>query len=77
MTLYGGTKGLLENEKNICRFPQFANARLIGQNNLGEAIMPRLQGEVPKKTKAQAQSATTEGEPMTSDRRTVERLTQC
>jgi hypothetical protein len=48
MTLYGGKKGLIQNEKNICNFPQFANARLIGQNNTGEAIKPHLETKCPK-----------------------------
>jgi hypothetical protein len=51
MNLYGGKKGLIQNEKNICNFPQFANARLIGQNNTGEAIKPHLETRCPKKSK--------------------------
>jgi hypothetical protein len=49
MTLYGGKQGLIQNEKNICKFPQFANARLIGQNNTGEALKPYLETRCPKK----------------------------
>jgi hypothetical protein len=51
MSLYGGKNGLIQNEKNICTFPQFANARLIGQNNTGEAIKPHLETRCPKKSK--------------------------
>jgi hypothetical protein len=51
MNLYGGKQGLIQNEKNICNFPQFANARLIGQNNTGEAIKPHLETRCPKKKK--------------------------
>ncbi len=51
MTLNGGKQGLIQNEKNICNFPQFANARLIGQNNLGEAIKPHLETRCPKNKK--------------------------
>jgi hypothetical protein len=54
MTLYGGKKGLIQNEKNICTFPQFANARLIGQNNTGEAIKPHLETRCPKKKSKRA-----------------------
>ncbi len=51
MTLYGGKQGLIQNEKNICNFPQFANARMIGQNNTGEALKPLLETRCPKKAK--------------------------
>jgi hypothetical protein len=51
MNLFGGKQGLIQNEKNICKFPQFANARLIGQNNLGSAIKPLLETRCPKKKK--------------------------
>ena len=49
MTLYGGKKGLLENEKNTCRIRQFAHARLIGHNNLGAALVPQLKAKCKKK----------------------------
>ena len=51
LQLYGGKHGLIQNEKNICTFPQFANARLIGHNNTGEAIKPFLETKCPKKAK--------------------------
>ena len=35
MTLNGGKHGLLVNAENICAAPQFATARLVGQNNIG------------------------------------------
>jgi hypothetical protein len=52
MSLYGGKQGLIQNEKNICNFPQFANGRMIGQNNLGEAIKPHLETRCPKAAKS-------------------------
>ncbi len=42
LTLKGASHGLLQNEENPCSFPQFANVRMIGHNNLGEALKPRL-----------------------------------
>jgi hypothetical protein len=42
MTLRGGKHGLLVNAENTCAAPQFANATLIGQNNIGEKLRPRL-----------------------------------
>ena len=58
MTLYGGKQGLIQNEKNICNFPQFANARLIGQNNLGEAIKPHLETTLPEEESEAGQPQT-------------------
>jgi hypothetical protein len=52
MTLNGGKQGLIQNEKNICNFPQFANARLVGQSNLGEALKPHLETRCPKTPKS-------------------------
>jgi hypothetical protein len=43
MTLFGGPKrGLLVNAENLCRRPQSALARFVGQSNLGQASKPRL-----------------------------------
>jgi len=42
MVLAGGKHGVLVNERNICAAPQIAIARLLGQNNLGEALRPRI-----------------------------------
>jgi hypothetical protein len=42
MVLNGGKRGILVNERNICAAPQLATARLIGQNNTGEALKPRI-----------------------------------
>jgi hypothetical protein len=43
MNLYGGKRGLLVNERDPCSAPQFATARLVGQNNTGTALRPRIQ----------------------------------
>jgi hypothetical protein len=51
LSLNGGKQGLIQNEKNICSFPQFANARLIGHNNTGEAVRPHLETRCPKPSK--------------------------
>jgi hypothetical protein len=52
MTIFGGRKrGILVGAENLCRKPQFAIARLIGQNNLGEALKPRLDVSCPKRRK--------------------------
>jgi hypothetical protein len=42
MTLFGGKHGLLQNSENTCGAPQFATARMVGKNNLGEKLRPRL-----------------------------------
>ena len=54
MSLFGGKQGLIQNEKNICNFPQFANGRMIGQNNLGEAIKHSVEAKCPKKKSTRA-----------------------
>jgi hypothetical protein len=43
MTLFGGRKrGLLVVADNLCRRPQVATARLLGQSNLGQETKPGL-----------------------------------
>ena len=42
MTLRGGRHGLLVNSENTCAAPQFASARILGQNNRGEKFRPRI-----------------------------------
>jgi hypothetical protein len=50
MTIFGGRKhGLLVNSKNLCGAPQIANARLVGQSNVGEELAPRLAVRCPRK----------------------------
>jgi hypothetical protein len=41
MTIFGG-KGILANGEDLCAAPQIASARLIGQDNSGEIVHPRL-----------------------------------
>ena len=48
MTLFGGKRGLLVNERNLCAAPQIATARFLGQNNLGEVLKPQLQAQCTK-----------------------------
>jgi hypothetical protein len=49
MTLFGGKRGIVVNAENICAAPQLATARLVGENNLGEKLKPRLAIKCPKK----------------------------
>jgi hypothetical protein len=42
MTLKGGKRGVLVNAADVCAAPQFATVLLIGNNNSGEALRPRL-----------------------------------
>ncbi len=51
MTLRGGKHGLLVNAENTCRAPQYATAKFIGHNNLGEKFRPRLGIKCGKKGK--------------------------
>jgi hypothetical protein len=52
MTIFGGRKrGILVNAENLCRRPQQAIARLVGQSNLGEALKPRVDVKCAKKRK--------------------------
>jgi hypothetical protein len=49
MTIFGGRKrGILVNSENLCRSPQLAVARLLGQNNSGVAQQPRIATKCPK-----------------------------
>jgi hypothetical protein len=49
MTIFGGRKrGILVSAENLCRVPQLAVARLLGQSNLGRVIRPRLGVRCPK-----------------------------
>jgi hypothetical protein len=54
MSLAGGRKSLLENERDLCRFPQYFHARLIGHNNLGEALRGPLAAKCAKRGKPKA-----------------------
>ena len=44
----GGAKGLLVNSANLCAAPAYANARLVGQNNKGEALRSEVRVKCPK-----------------------------
>jgi hypothetical protein len=48
MTLNGGRRGILVNAEDVCAAPQSATARLVGKNNLGERLRPRLKARCPK-----------------------------
>jgi hypothetical protein len=54
MTLNGGKRGLLVNERNPCAVPALATAQFIGQNNLGALLKPRLQATCSKHSKRRA-----------------------
>lgn len=49
LNLAGAGKGLLETQQGACRTKQFAHARLIGHNNLGEALVPRVKQQCAKR----------------------------
>lgn len=52
MTLFGGRKrGLLAVADNLCRSPVQATARLLGHNNLGRVLKPRIAVRCPKKAR--------------------------
>ncbi len=42
LTMQGGRKGALVNSANLCTTPAYAMARLVGQNNKGLALKPRV-----------------------------------
>ena len=42
LSLPGGKRGLLANGEDLCRKPQRANARFIGQNSATEVLRPKL-----------------------------------
>ena len=43
MTLKGGKRGLLVNSEDVCADARLARARMIGQNNVGVVLRPRLE----------------------------------
>jgi hypothetical protein len=51
MTLNGGKRGILVNAANTCTAPQLASARLLGQNNRGEALRPQVRPQCSASTK--------------------------
>ncbi len=58
MTIFGGRKrGILVNSENLCRSPQFALARMIGQNNGGVVLKPKMAANCKKKRKRSASGA--------------------
>jgi hypothetical protein len=54
MVLDGGKRGLLVNAANVCTATVPGTARLIGQNDTGEALKPRLQARCGKHKKAKS-----------------------
>jgi hypothetical protein len=48
MSLFGGKRGLLANERNVCRSRETATARFLGQNNVGELMRPKLEAACGK-----------------------------
>ena len=42
MNLRGGKRGLLSAADNLCAHPPSAKARLVGQNNRGVILRPRI-----------------------------------
>jgi hypothetical protein len=48
MSLAGGKRGLLVNERSLCASSPVAVARFVGQNNAGEALQPRVGAECHK-----------------------------
>jgi hypothetical protein len=51
MVLRGGKRGLLVNEKNLCAFPQLADAQFVAQDNARAALKPRLTAQCSKHSK--------------------------
>ncbi len=49
LDMAGGKRGLLVNSANLCTAPASASARMVGQNNRGEALAVALQARCPKK----------------------------
>ena len=43
MSLWGGKRGLLVNSEDVCAGARSARARMVGQNNVGVALRPRLE----------------------------------
>jgi hypothetical protein len=42
LTMQGGRKGALVNSANLCTTPAYATARMVGQNNKGLVLRPRM-----------------------------------
>jgi hypothetical protein len=51
LNMDGGRRGLLVNSANLCVAPAYANARLVGQNNKGEAMRPEVKANCSKRGK--------------------------
>jgi len=51
LQMQGGKKGALVNSANLCAAPAYANARLVGQNNRGEALSPLVQVHCAEQSK--------------------------
>ena len=51
LKLKGGKKGVIQLSRNICAQPQFAAARMIGQNNVGVRWTPLLHAECNRKNR--------------------------
>ena len=49
MNLRGGKRGPIANAENLCAKPQVAIARLIGKNELGEKLRPRIRVRCPQR----------------------------
>jgi hypothetical protein len=49
LKLKGGKHGVIQLSRNICAQPQFAAARMIGQNNVGDRWTPLLHAECNRK----------------------------
>ncbi|MGN6254351.1 MAG: hypothetical protein ACTHO8_05140 [Solirubrobacterales bacterium] len=59
LTMFGGSRGLLVNGTtadggSLCRKPQYASARFLGQDNSGEALRTELQAPCPKRSKGKS-----------------------
>jgi hypothetical protein len=48
LTLDGGKRGVLANERDLCHSPQFAQARFLGQDNRGAELRTRIGTECRK-----------------------------
>jgi hypothetical protein len=54
MTLNRGKQSLLQNAKNFCAAPQYANVRMIGHNNTGAASKPHVETKCAKRRRRHA-----------------------
>jgi hypothetical protein len=58
MTIFGGRKrGLLVSAERLCRKPQVAEARFLGQAHLGRTLRPRLRMKCPKRKGGRGKAA--------------------